>query len=113
MINKSSIGKIIKNLRMNKKLTQEELSEKVDISKNYLSKIERGLSVLNTETFLKMATVLDFTLDDFGIKAGIVTDETKKELIERILSLSNEEANAFLQLLNTMNLIIKSHKSKI
>ena len=43
MIDKSSIGKIIKTLRTNKNLTQEELSEKIDISKNYLSKVERGL----------------------------------------------------------------------
>ena len=55
MIDTILIGKIIKKLRTEKNLTQEELAEKIDISTNYLSKVERGLSRLNTESFLKMA----------------------------------------------------------
>ncbi len=110
MIDKSSIGKIIKTIRLNKKLTQEELSEKIDISKNYLSKIERGISVLNTEAFLKMAQVLDFSLEDFGIKTNYQIDENKKELINRILSLSQKEVKAYSILLDTTQAIVKSLK---
>ena len=58
MIDTILIGKIIKKLRTEKNLTQEELAEKIDISTNYLSKVERGLSRLNTESFLKMGYIL-------------------------------------------------------
>ena len=107
MINKVDIGKIIQKLRNDKNLTQEQLAEKIDLSTNYLSKVERGLSVLNAEAFLKMATVLDFTLEDFGIKTDVGIDETKNELIKRILASSEKEIKAYTELLDTMLSITK------
>ena len=107
MIDKSSIGKIIKALRMSKRLTQEELAEKIDISKNYLSKVERGLSVLNAEAFLKMADVLEFSLEDFGINTNSKLDASKNELINRILSSSEKEIKAYSELLDATQKIIK------
>lgn len=108
MINKTDIGKIIQKLRKDKNLTQEELAEKIDLSTNYLSKVERGLSVLNVEAFLKMAGVLEFTLDDFGVNTDTKIDETKKELINRILSSSEKEIKAYTELLDTMQSIVKT-----
>lgn len=110
MIDKSSIGKIIKTLRTNKNLTQEELSEKIDISKNYLSKVERGLSVLNVESFLKMAHVLGFSLSDFGINIESSSNKMKNELLNNILSLSDKETEIYAQLLNTTKLIMQNFK---
>ena len=108
MIKKTDIGKIIQKLRKDKNLTQEELAEKIDLSTNYLSKVERGLSVLNVEAFLKMADVLDFTLDDFGVNTDSKIDETKKELVKRILSSSEKEIKAYTELLDTMDSIVKT-----
>lgn len=108
MINKTDIGKIIQKLRKDKNLTQEELAEKIDLSTNYLSKVERGLSVLNVEAFLKMAGVLNFTLDDFGVNTDSKIDETKKELVKRILSSSEKEIKAYTELLDIMHSIVKT-----
>ena len=106
MIDKSSIGQIIKKLRKDKHLTQEELAERVELSTNYLSKVERGLSVLNAESFLKMAEVLSFTLEDFGIKTNIKEDSTKTELLQIILSASEKENKAYLKVITAMSEII-------
>ena len=54
-----------------------------------------------------MAKVLDFSLEDFGIKADNKIDASKKELIERILSSSEKEINAYSELLNTMSSIVR------
>ena len=108
MINKTNIGKIIQKLRKDKNLTQEELAEKIDLSTNYLSKVERGLSVSNVEALLKMADVLNFTLDDFGVNTDSRIDETKKELVKRILSSSEKEIKAYTELLDTMQSIVKT-----
>ena len=105
MINKSAIGKIIQKLRKDKNLTQEELAEKIDLSTNYLSKVERGLSVLNAEAFLKMADVLKFSLEDFGINTNSKLDASKNELINKILSSSDKEIKAYSELLNTLGVI--------
>lgn len=106
MIDKVIIGKIIKTLRTNKKLTQEELAEKIDISKNYLSKIERGISVLNVEAFLKMAQVLEFSLSDFGINYN-QSNITKNEFINFILSSTDKEIDAYYKIIKTINKIAK------
>ncbi len=108
MINKTDIGQIIQKLRKDKNLTQEKLAEKIDLSTNYLSKVERGLSVLNVEAFLKMAGVLNFTLDDFGVNTDSKIDETKNELVKRILSSSEKEIKAYTELLDTMDSIVKT-----
>ena len=107
MIDKLDIGKIIQKLRKDRKLTQEELAEKIDISTNYLSKVERGLSVLNAEAFLKMANVLKFSLEDFGINTNTQIDTSKNELINKILSSSDKEIKAYSELLNTMGSIVR------
>ena len=46
------IGSKIKNLRIQKKLTQEELGERTDLSKGYISQLERDLSSPSMESFL-------------------------------------------------------------
>ena len=46
------IGKKIKNLRLEKGLTQEELGERTDLSKGYISQLERDLSSPSMDTFL-------------------------------------------------------------
>lgn len=108
MVDKVSIGKIIQTLRKDRKLTQEELAEKIDISKNYLSKVERGISKLNIETFLKMADVLSFTLEDFGVNKQNKNGKYKIELLELILTFSESEANAYLEILHTIRSALKN-----
>lgn len=39
------IGKRIKNLRLSKNLTQEELGERTDLTKGYISQLERDLKI--------------------------------------------------------------------
>jgi len=52
------IGRKIKNLRLKKGLTQEELGERTDLTKGYISQIERDLSSPTMETFFNILEVL-------------------------------------------------------
>ena len=52
------IGKKIKNLRLKKGLTQEELGERTDLSKGYISQLERDLSSPSIETLFNILEVL-------------------------------------------------------
>lgn len=58
-----SIGKNIKNERTKQKLTQEQLSEKVGISTNFLACIEIGARRGSFETYVNIANALHVTLD--------------------------------------------------
>jgi len=59
------IGRKIKNLRLKKGLTQEELGERTDLTKGYISQIERDLSSPSIETFFDILEVLGTTPKDF------------------------------------------------
>ncbi|WP_046376646.1 helix-turn-helix domain-containing protein, partial [Listeria monocytogenes] len=55
------IGKRIKNLRLSKNLTQEELGERTDLTKGYISQLERDLSSPSIETLFAILEVLGST----------------------------------------------------
>jgi transcriptional regulator with XRE-family HTH domain len=59
MINRELTGKIIRRHRINKKLTQEQLSGLAGLDRTHYSKIERGLRSPNLETLFKIAYALD------------------------------------------------------
>ena len=56
-----NIGRRIRNLRLKKGLTQEELGERTDLTKGYISQIERDLSspsIRPSSTSLRSLAVL-------------------------------------------------------
>lgn len=55
------IGQRIRNLRMQKQLTQEELGERTDLSKGYISQLEHNQSSPSMETFFAIIEVLGMT----------------------------------------------------
>ena len=57
-----NIGNKIKNLRRIKNLTQEELAERTDLSKGYISQIESEHASPSMETFLNMILELHLYL---------------------------------------------------
>ena len=61
----NNIGEIIKNLRLSKKMTLKELSEKTDLSIGFLSQVERGLTALAITSLEKIAVALEVDLSYF------------------------------------------------
>ena len=59
-----AIGKRIKSTRLKKKLTQEKLSEMIDISPSHLSNIETGSTRVSLTTIVKLANALEVTVDN-------------------------------------------------
>lgn len=57
----------IKKFRVQSGLTQEELSEKIDMSHDYLRRLEseKGQKDFSFYTLYKISLVLNMTLDDF------------------------------------------------
>ncbi|MBQ8163636.1 MAG: helix-turn-helix transcriptional regulator [Clostridia bacterium] len=62
-MDKLTMGDRIKETRKKKGLTQEQLAEKVDITLEYISQIERGLKMPNMQVFIKLVEVLDVSAD--------------------------------------------------
>ena len=97
------IGKRIKEQRKKNKLTQEQLSEKLGISKNHLSAIERGVYRVQIETLVMIINCLDCTADDLFcdvIDKGYIIKSSR--LSEKIEKLSPEEQNRILAVVDTL-----------
>lgn len=95
-LNYVEIGKRMKNKRVELKLTQEKLSELIDVSPSYVSEIERGTSICSLSTITKIASVLALNLDYLvlGINLSNV-DTTFGELLN---SIPEEHRNLYLDL---------------
>jgi len=81
-------GMRIRNLRKQKQLTQEQLAEKLNISVNYLGKLEAGQYAGSIDLLVEMTQVFEVTLD--YLVMGIApsdTDRTKDVLKKKLLIL--------------------------
>ena len=73
------IGKKIKNLRKKKGLTQEELGERTDLTKGYISQFERDLSSPSMETFFNLLEVFGCTPKEFFNEETMIQKVVYKE----------------------------------
>lgn len=84
-------GKRVKELRIKRQMSQEELSEKIDIAERNLSKIECGNSFIRAEKIAKLAEALNVTPKDlFDFESQKDYNEIKQELHNAI---DNDEKN--------------------
>lgn len=98
------IGTKIKSLRLKKGLTQEELGERTDLTKGYISQLERDLNSPSIETLFSLLEVLgckpkDFFDDETESEKIVYTkedqtifiDHDKKYEVEWLIPTSNEK----------------------
>lgn len=80
------VGANIQWLREERHLTQEGLSEKIGVTPNHLSAIERGVSGISLELLEKLCQVLSVTADHilFGRKAAEANGEELLKLLQSI-----------------------------
>ena len=85
MDTKQRVGARIKILRMNKGLTQEELSELVGINSKYLSGIERGRENPTFNTLIKLANSLHVDLGEVFVMLEAEDPEQNVEYAHELL----------------------------
>lgn len=82
---KKLLGQRIKDLRTKKGLTQEQLTEQLNVGQRTLSKIERGNAFVSAETLTKLLTALDIGIDELFNFGYLQEKEViKKELVDAI-----------------------------
>lgn len=84
-LNYVEIGRRIQIKRKELKLTQEKLSEIIDVSPSYISEIERGSSISSLATISKISNTLNISLDYlvFGINKETFSN-TFSEILKNI-----------------------------
>ena len=74
------IGERIKIKRREKKLTQEQLAEKIDVTVGYISQCERGISKINLEKLSEVAYILNCDIGYFVSGSSVECEEYLKEV---------------------------------
>ncbi|MDX8334922.1 helix-turn-helix domain-containing protein [Candidatus Cetobacterium colombiensis] len=62
---KIKFGKRLKEIRNQKKITQEKLSELANIDRSYISDIERGIKSVSLEKMDQLAKALEVNIIEF------------------------------------------------
>ena len=86
------IGQRLKNARVAKNLTQEDLAEQIDISVAFLSRVERGNSHINLKRLNQLCRLLD--VSEGYILNGASSNSTNyldKEFSELLKGCSSEK----------------------
>lgn len=86
-MDKLKIGGFITNCRKDKKLTQEELAEKMNVSVNAVSKWERGLNLPDTSNIPELCNILGITINELLEGKKLNNEEQKKVSDKNILSI--------------------------
>lgn len=83
-MNQEKIGKFISEKRKQNNLTQEQLADKLNISKNAVSKWERGLNLPDVSLMQELCKILNISLNELFIGEEI-PDEKYKEAADNNL----------------------------
>ena len=91
MDNKKLLGKRIKEIRKNHKLTQEQLSEMVGIETSSLSGIESGRFFPSLHVLDKMSSVLNVELMEFFKFSNVYVPENLDYELTNLIQNQNEK----------------------
>lgn len=83
-MNQEKIGNFIAKCRKDKKLTQQQLAEKLDITDRAVSKWERGLSLPDVSIMLELCEILGITLNEL-FAGEKIAEEKYKEITDKNL----------------------------
>ncbi|MEH7436740.1 helix-turn-helix transcriptional regulator [Neobacillus drentensis] len=109
------IGERIREIRIKKGFTQEELAHQAFLHDRYIGKIERGEKNLSLESLLKITKVLDVTLGEFFnmVDPKIeISNNVLFELIDLLKDRSLEEQSDILSITKTFTKMLDRKYSK-
>lgn len=86
-MNQEKIGKFISTMRKKQDLTQEQLAEKLNVSKNAVSKWERGLNLPDASIMKELCSLLDISLNELFAGEKLNKEEEVKQSEQTIISI--------------------------
>lgn len=98
-----SIGRRIQLYRKKKGLTQEQLAEKVGLSTNYISAVERGVNALNLDKLVDVINILECSANEIFVDVLNNGYEIKSSLLtEQISQLPKDEQERIFAVVQTL-----------
>ena len=105
----SDIGNKIKQIRQHRHLTQQEVAEKMGVSRNYISQWESNSRRINADQLIQYAKIVGVTLDYFNDNSAERTlFQTMAQLDQLFMDASVPEADKDKAYQDIMKVYLKS-----
>ena len=104
-MNQEKIGKFILECRKNKKLTQAQLAEKLDITDRAISKWETGKCMPDSSIMLELCEILGISVNELLSGEMIEMKDYDKKAEENLLNMAKREEKQNKKLLFYENII--------
>lgn len=108
-IDYKEIGKRIKEKRIIKRLTQQKLAEQLEVSDEYMSKIETGKTKISLRRLSQLSVLLDTPIEE--LITGVISESADykiKEINKIFDELSSKEKDVVINIIEQ----IKSLRNK-
>ena len=99
-MNQQKIGKFISTCRKAKKITQEQLAEKLGVTDRAVSKWERGLNLPDTSIMLELCHILDINVNELLTGEIIKKEKYMKQAEDNLIELQSKIEEQTKKLLN-------------
>jgi len=105
------LGQKISKIRKEKKLSQSDIAQAVGVSRDAISKYERGDIVPTVENTKKMADVLSVSLD-YLVSENDVQEVIDNSMIQRVREIQRLSENDQNTIVNVIDAFIRDTKAK-
>ena len=92
----TALREAIRNERKNKRITQEELAEMLEVSPTHVKHIESGHRKPSIEILFELAKILNISLDEVVFPKKETPHDATRGKIERLLDVSDESSLQFI-----------------
>ncbi len=96
------LGLFIRNGRLDLKLTQEQLAEKLNCNLSYLGNIERGKNIPSLKMFCKIMQTLNLSADEFIHRKCHSENKTYYQLVQLLSQCTPRELKILLENAQTL-----------
>ena len=104
------LGERIKILRERANLTQEQMAERIDVSPQYISDLERGVVGISVATLRRLCMALCISSDQ--ILFGALVENRVEILANMCQSLSEEEFGILIEIVSKYVEAMNMHNNK-
>lgn len=106
---KTAMGQRLRSCRLSSGLTQERLSELLDISVKHYSEVERGITGLSVEKLIQLSNILGISLD-YLLKGDKDSEIIPSQIADIYHSCPQEKLGYFLEVLRNMKKLMEDPK---
>lgn len=113
MIDYADIGSRIRAVRLERKMTQEQLADAVNLGVTHISHIETGSSIPSLQSFIAILNALDCSADELLCRELVSTQEIRNHWLEElIMDCSTDEVKVISDTLKTVKESVRRNFSE-